>query len=377
MILKGSARGPGSGKRARRGAIGLATALCVLLSGTVFAARRIGDPQIGYTPLVTIRGQVARLPDPQLPPDTRLAPRDFTLDSDTTNALSATAQSKADAQLALAQLSQNYRPDPAIWRIGDRDTTIYLFGTIHVLPPGFQWRSPAIDRIVTAADTLIVESVDDDSGMESLMPAANGGAPLPPLIQRVTPDHRAALERFTATLDPNAAAALDGLPTWIAAVAIGFVRDFRAGEIPGPGADDWLEGYFRARGKPVVAIEDGQKVLANVSAIPAAEQQAMLNAALDAPRRSRADLRAATHAWAKGEVGPESALSMDLAGTSGSGALAGPLISDRNRAWADNLATRLGTPGTMLFAAGAGHFIGNESVLALLRQRGIKVTRLR
>ena len=31
--------------------------------------------------------------------------------------------------------------EPALWAIKDKDSTIYLFGTVHVLKPDTQWRS--------------------------------------------------------------------------------------------------------------------------------------------------------------------------------------------------------------------------------------------
>ena len=40
-------------------------------------------------------------------------------------------------------------PRPAIWLVADADTRIYLFGTIHVLPPGLQWRSPTFSTAAT------------------------------------------------------------------------------------------------------------------------------------------------------------------------------------------------------------------------------------
>src|SRR3954454_16596558 len=228
----------------------------------------------------------------------------------------------AESRIAIAQFSQNYRPHPAIWKIssgsGRGRATIYLFGTIHILPPGFQWRSETLDRIVAGADTLIVESVD--SGVDPLMNSTPSPA-LPPLARRVSLDHRAALKHFTDALAPEAVAALDGMQTWIAAIAIGYVRDFRAGEIPGPGADDWLEQHFRDVGKPVMPIESGNQVMATVNAIPEAEQRHMLDLALDAPQRSRAELRAPMHAWAKGDYGSDSALTVDLVGSSGTEAL--------------------------------------------------------
>ena len=353
--------------------LAFATLLCTGLNA---APPRIPYLSIPEAPVVTWRGHRIgpRIGYPALPADMRIAPIDFALDGDGTDIPSAEEMEAAQSRIAIAQFSQNYRPHPAIWKISSRKSTIYLFGTIHILPPGFQWRSDTLDRVVAGADTLIVESVDDrtsvDSTGNSLSPAP------PPLIKRVSPDHRAALRHFTDALAPEAVAALDGMQTWIAAIAIGYVRDFRAGEIPGPGADDWLEQHFRAAGKPVLPIESGNQVMATVSAIPEAEQRHMLDLALDAPQRSRAELRAPMHAWAKGEVGSDSALTVDLVGSSGTEALSAPLLTNRNRAWADSLARRLQTPGTALFAAGAGHFIGPGSLLELLRQRGIKVNRV-
>jgi len=371
------ARPRASGFRVRRGALGLALATLLCTGLNAASPPRIAYLSIPEAPVVAWRGHRIgpRIAYPALPADVRVAPIDFALDGDETDIPSAEEMEAAESRIAIAQFSQNYRAHPAIWKIARGKATIYLFGTIHILPPGFQWRSDTLDRVVAGADTLIVESVDDRSGADTL----TGGSPspaLPPLAKRVSPDHRAALKHFTDALAPEAVAALNGMQTWIAAVAIGYVRDFRAGEIPGPGADDWLEEHFRAAGKPVVPIESGNQVMATVSAIPEAEQRRMLDLALDAPRRSRAELRAPMHAWAKGEVGSDSALTVDMVGSSGTEALSAPLLTDRNRAWADSLVRRLNTPGTSLFAAGAGHFVGPGSLLDLLRQRGIKVNRV-
>lgn len=337
------------------------------------AAQRIAYPAAAPDDTLMVEGRARGLPPriayPRFPADPRLAPDDFALDSDEEPALTPAEQRRAVDRLGLAQLSQNYRPRPALWRMRDRDTTIYLFGTIHVLPPGFAWRSAAVERAVAASDTLIVESTGDASSAPVETPRA-------PLARRVSPNHRTAYARFAATLPPRAIDQLDAMPTWMAAVAVGYVRDIRAGETPGPGADDWLEGRFRALGRPVVPIEDGARVLARVGAIAEPVQRRMLDAALDARQASRAELRAPLHAWSRGEVGAGSALTIDLDRRTGSDALNGPLLVTRNRAWVDALVSRLRVPGTAFFAAGAGHFLGPGSVLALLDRRGVRVERV-
>jgi uncharacterized protein YbaP (TraB family) len=388
---------PGYGAGGRRAAAGLVAPclillpliplslipLSLILAGQAATAQHIAYQPIPDTAIVTphpvpSRTAIPRIAYPRLPADDRVAPDDFAYDDNVEDLLSSAEQAALTARLKLSLLSQNYRPAPAIWKIADRDTTIYLFGTVHILPPGFEWRNAAVDRIAAESHTLIVESVDDAVGGADLLGGiVPKGPALPPLATRVSPSHRAALASFTATLPPPAIAVIDTLPTWMAAVAISFVRDYRGGEIPGPGADDWFENDFRVRRRPVVEIEDGAAVMAKVDAIPEADQREMLDLALDAPLLSRAESRAAIHAWAKGEVGPRSALTVDMQSLGASPALSGPLLTDRNRAWTIDLIRRLKTKrGTMLFAAGAGHFIGQGSVIDLLGRRGVKVTRV-
>lgn len=359
------------------GAVCALTAVLSLCWATAPAsAQRIAYASFPASQTLTLSGQPVvagpRIVYAALPLDDQTAPPAAPLDDD---AISPEEAARSADALLLSQLSQNYRPHPAIWRIGDRDTAIYLFGTVHVLPPGFAWRDAAIDAIVARADTLIVEAIDADA-VPDFATAHDGDTPLPPLAARVSPDHRAALGRFTDTLPPEAAGIMDEMPTWIAAIAVGFVRDTQAGELPGPGADDWIEAQFRSRHKPVIAIEDAAKVMAQVSAVPEAEQRRSLDKALDTPAPTRAERRGPTHAWAQGDLGAGSALTREMMATSGGDALGGALLAHRNRAWADALVRRLKMPGTALFAAGAGHFIGPDSVLALLRKRGVRVTRV-
>jgi uncharacterized protein YbaP (TraB family) len=59
---------------------------------------------------------------------------------------------------------------PAMWKLSDPDTTIYLFGTVHVLPDGLAWRTSRFDRTVAQAKELVLEinDVDDKAGLAQL-----------------------------------------------------------------------------------------------------------------------------------------------------------------------------------------------------------------
>src|SRR4051794_11042958 len=51
---------------------------------------------------------------------------------------------------------------PALWAIADADTTVYLFGTIHLLPENYRWRSAKLDNAVTGSQQLMVETIVDE-----------------------------------------------------------------------------------------------------------------------------------------------------------------------------------------------------------------------
>jgi uncharacterized protein YbaP (TraB family) len=294
----------------------------------------------------------------------------------------AEAQREAAVRREMARVaaSQKYEPRPAIWRIQDADTTIYLFGTVHSLPPGFKWRNPVLEGIIVRADTLLLESTEQDGEEVTFLEgtaAMSGGPPLPPLIERASPRYRPKLKELLAALPPETVAGLDRMPTWIAAMGIGYLRDVLAGDMPSQGADDWLEQHFRATGRPVEAIENSKAVVSNINAIPEDQQRLMLDAALAAPDRTHAELDAPAHAWAQGNVGYDSPLRIFAEQLDPSAALADPLLTRRNNAWVDSLIARLAAkPGVTLFAAGAGHFVGPGSVIDLLQKRGVRVDRV-
>ena len=62
--------------------------------------------------------------------------------------------------------------DPALWVVKDADTTIYLFGTVHVLKPGLGWFDEGVKKAFDSSDELVLEMVQPDpAAMQSLVMA--------------------------------------------------------------------------------------------------------------------------------------------------------------------------------------------------------------
>jgi uncharacterized protein len=101
-----------------------------------------------------------------------------------------------------ASAAPNSKPQtavhPALWKLADGDTTIYLFGTIHVLPKELAWRTPKFNAAITRAQELVLEVSDlgdpNQTAKTFMGLALTPG--LPPVLDRVPPSKRAALQKL-------------------------------------------------------------------------------------------------------------------------------------------------------------------------------------
>ena len=264
---------------------------------------------------------------------------------------------------------------PALWRVADADTTVYLFGTIHLLPKGMAWTSPKLATAMDASQTLVLETVlPKDPALLGATMAKLGTSPgLPPLLDRVPAGKRAALQ---AVVDKSQIplAALDRLETWAAALALTAVMTKSAGLSTDEGAETQLTARFEAAGKPVTGLESPEQQLGYFDALPEGVQRAFLVSVADDDKAAQAQLQAMIAAWASGDVRRISASFDDE--LKDSPELTEALLTRRNANWTTWIANRMAQPGTVFVAVGAGHLAGRGSVEAMLKQRGLKVTRV-
>ncbi len=291
-------------------------------------------------------------------------------------ALAALLQPVAVAPLAARAPRHAAAIRPALWELRGKASTIWLFGTIHALPPHFEWQTPLLRATVAKADRLVLEAViDRDTGDAATAMAALGVAttPLPPIAERVPAKSRASLADMASRAGVTLAM-LDRLKTWAAAMVLFGVTVTGLGVSAADGVEEQLKADFRAAGKPVEALETVRQQLGFFDALSEAQQREFLVSVLDDDGRDAADFGTMLGAWSHGdERGIRASFDKDMKATD---ALQNVLIVERDRRWADLLVRRLGQPGTTLVAVGAGHLVGPHSVQAMLAKLGYRVKRL-
>ena len=279
-------------------------------------------------------------------------------------ALSA-CQSAADARTAR----------PALWRLADRDTTIYLFGSIHLLPKDMNWHTPALNGAIAKSQGLVLETVldKDPAAMAALMQRIGMSPALPPLLDRVPPNRRKALEA-QAKKAGVPLAVLDRFETWAAALTLASsgLRDI--GLSTDYGVEDTLKKSFADAGKSVSGLETPAEQLGYFDTLPEDTQRQFLVGILDDQANASIEFARMIRAWGSGDTAMIAATFDDELKTSGP--LADALLVKRNQRWALWLANRMKQPGTVFVAVGAGHLAGTNSVQTMLARRGFRVWRV-
>jgi uncharacterized protein YbaP (TraB family) len=257
---------------------------------------------------------------------------------------------------------------PPLWHVRDGDTEIWLLGTIHALPPGVRWATPAVSRAIDGADLLVTEIPAADPQKAAAMFEEFAAVPgLPPLAARLPRTMGGALEKAVAASGVPAAT-LDGMRSWAAAVTIGAGPVRSAGASPDFGVEAALAQRFAGRRR--AAFETQAWQLGQFAALPETAQRVMLARAV----QDSGGYATTLAAWTRGDAAGLAA-SVDP-GFHGAPIVRAVLLTRRNARWSGWIARRMAAPGRVLVAVGAGHLVGRDSVVAMLRARGLKVERV-
>lgn len=275
--------------------------------------------------------------------------------------------------LAVASCTPSAKQDanPALWRVSDADSEIYLFGSVHMLPPDLKWRTARIDKAFARADTVYFETpVTPEAGAEiaGLVERAGFLPPEQSLSDRLSADSKARLERVAAKLklDPRG---LERSRPWLAALQISLAMVEQQGQKAEAGVERVFEQELQGGQKARRYFETAEQQIGFLANLSDAAQDRFLAATLRQVEEEADAMDTLDAAWVTGDVAKlQQLLTSDLQE-------AGPevyaaIIVNRNRAWAETLDKELEGEGVVFVIVGAAHLIGPEGVPALLAARG-------
>jgi uncharacterized protein YbaP (TraB family) len=264
--------------------------------------------------------------------------------------------------------------DPALWMVRDKDTTIYLFGSVHVLKPGTLWFDDEVKAAFDRSDTLMLEMVEPPQAEMRAEIGQLGIAPKDePLSGKLTTDARI---KYKAAMDGAGLPwqAFERFQPWMAGVSLSVSPLAKLGYDTDSGVEKTLTAAAKAAGKLVAGLETSAQQLSYFASLPQDQQILFLNQTVDELPQAEGEFAKLVTDWTAGR--PDALAKEMNDSLEASPQLAQVLLYNRNANWAKWIAARMQQPGTVFIAVGAGHLAGAKSVQDQLKALGFKSKRL-
>ncbi|WP_430446615.1 TraB/GumN family protein [Sphingorhabdus contaminans] len=263
--------------------------------------------------------------------------------------------------------------DPALWVVKDEDTTIYLFGTVHILKPNLGWFDDGVKQAFEGSDKLVLEMVEPSAAeSQALFGKLAIDKSGKTLRSKMSDADRAVYEKAMAKAGLPAEA-LDPFDPWAAAVTLSVISMQKQGFDINSGVEKQLTAAANATKKPIAGVETMEFQLGVFDSMPENEQIRFLIETAKVVESSSNMMDKMVELW--GAPDPDGLGQLMNEGLT-SRALYDALLTRRNANWAKWIKAEMDKPGTTFMAVGAGHLSGPTSVQNLLQAYGLSAVRV-
>jgi uncharacterized protein YbaP (TraB family) len=267
-----------------------------------------------------------------------------------------------------------------LYRVDYNNHVCYLFGTVHIGQTAFYPLEPQVTRALHDAGKLVIEVNVSDTETFNKAIIRHGLYPDgETLTQHLSPETLAALKQ---TLQQNRIPFdnVAGMKPWMIANML-IVQQMNRNGYP---TEQGLEKYFldvaKKQKKKIDELETADFQLSLFDNLDESQQEAYLSETLHDLNDGSAVAKsiALIDAWRHADSDRMEALKKEMLtdDSPSSRFLDDILLRQRNPGMTDRIEALLKNEDTTFVAIGALHLIGDDSVPALLKQRGYQVTRM-
>jgi uncharacterized protein len=277
---------------------------------------------------------------------------------------------KVPEQSAATQLAS-----PALWEVRSPSSKgkLYLFGTFHLLPKSIEWQTKTFEKSAKSSKAFVFELTEADMKNPENQQLLLSRGMLPSgqtLDQLVGPALFAKVEVAGKAVGVPMVV-LNRMRPWMASVLLAVQSAKAAGFEPGLGVEAILQARAAKANMPVTSLETMAEQVDALAAMDDDGGRQMLEetaAELVTAEKTFAQMLAA---WASGDSRTiEAAFLNDMQSHPKA---YDALLKQRNLRWLPKLEGLLAGRGPALVAVGAGHLVGPDGIVALLRAKGYQI----
>jgi uncharacterized protein len=277
-------------------------------------------------------------------------------------------------------------PKCCVWRVTNAKASFYLVGSIHALNRKDYPLPLPYELALKDAKRLLFE-FDPNRGpeFEKKLAAAGKYPPGQSIRSKIDPKLFAwlrenisavSIEHHRSKKSPARVADFDtsiGYKPWWIAQHLVDTRN-SSNMSTSHGLDDYLVSGARKMGKEIDGLESIDEHVAVLGGLSDRDSETLLRDALRPSNTGPGDIDRMRKAWRNGDTA--TLWAGDARSRKEAPGIAARLVDDRNVKWIPRIEAELKTGKPTAIVAGALHFSGPNSVIALLQARGYKVEQL-
>ena len=279
--------------------------------------------------------------------------------------------------LAFAAWGDDNSHPVTLWRADGASNSVYILGSIHMLREEDHPLPQIIDEVYADAEIIVMELDMDDLDPAYTQAAFNRAGVMSDgttLQDLMGDDAYAEAMEAAAAIDIPLEMLAQSEP-WLAAMTVELMMLYRIGFNPLLGIEMTMTTRATQDGKPIEGLETVDEQLSFLDGLPLDAQREMLLQTLAEGAALSESIDELIDAWRHGDT---TTLEEGLLSSIGEqSALSDALVTNRNRRWAETIATWLDDDRDYLVVVGALHLVGDEGVPNLLADKGIGIHQLR
>ena len=260
---------------------------------------------------------------------------------------------------------------PPLFLLEDADSKVYLLGSIHLLPTSAFPLPRSVEDAFAAVEVVAFE-LDLDAAEAASPALAHKGMNGISISEALTEPQMKRLDAALVQLGLPVGT-MDTFEPWLAALTLSAFDLQKQGPMSEGGVDRHLFDRARDLDLEIVPFETAALQTDVFDGMKLKDQVAYLMSTLDAMESDEDGFAKLLDTWAAGDDDGLAALMTE--GMRNTPTLEARLLTNRNRAWIPQVEALLARDHDALVVVGAGHLVGDNSVVAMLRDAGYEVVR--
>lgn len=262
---------------------------------------------------------------------------------------------------------------PALWIVEKNGKKLYLFGSMHLLPSQVKWRRAEIDDAIAAAKVFVFEApVGGGSTATNQFIETGGKLKEGTTLQSILPADLYEKVEDASWKVNYPPMLLKQFRPWLAAVSLELFSYIKAGFSTYYGVDHLIEDQAKGAKRKIEYLESVEEQLSFFARLDRDIEIAYLRETVRSILEEPNAPTELVNSWASGNPGKITNILEEAFAKVP--VLRAQLLVARNKNWIPKIEAMLKEPDLHFVTVGVGHLVGPDSVVALLKAKGYKVT---